>query len=83
MELLKSKINVKPGEPNWKVGEKIEDTVEDDNENTIINRLNIYHKLTEPIIKYYKGKNMLIEFSGLGNVDEITKSIIKNIENNI
>jgi hypothetical protein len=35
LELLKSKINVKHGESNWKVGEKIEDTFEDDNETTI------------------------------------------------
>lgn len=43
----------------------------DDTEETIKNRLNVYHDQTEPVINYYNKQNLVKSVSGLGNIDEI------------
>lgn len=48
---------------------------EDDREQTIINRLKTYHDQTEPLISYYKGKNILTDVQGNGPVADTTAEI--------
>ena len=52
----------------------------DDNEETVKNRLSVYHKSTAPIIDYYKNKGLLLEISGVGDIDEISKQLIDALE---
>lgn len=52
----------------------------DDNEETVKNRLLVYHKSTSPIIDYYKNKGLLLEVSGVGNIDDISKQLIDALE---
>lgn len=52
----------------------------DDNEETVKNRLKIYHEMTEPLISYYKKENILEEIDGTENLDKVfetVKEIIK------
>lgn len=49
---------------------------EDDKAKTVKNRLKIYHTVTEPIIDYYKMKNILFEVSGIGDMNDITDTIV-------
>lgn len=52
----------------------------DDNEETVKNRLKIYHEMTEPLISYYKKENVLEEIDGTENLDKVfetVKEIIK------
>ena len=52
----------------------------DDNEETVKNRLKIYHEMTEPLIFYYKKENVLEEIDGTENLDKVfetVKEIIK------
>jgi len=44
---------------------------EDDNENTIKNRLEIYRENTEPLIKFYKDQNKLITIDAEGSIDDV------------
>tara|TARA_B100000900_G_scaffold395485_1_gene393919 strand:+ start:158 stop:799 length:642 start_codon:yes stop_codon:yes gene_type:complete len=44
---------------------------EDDNENTIKNRLEIYRENTEPLIKFYKDRNKLITIDAEGSIDDV------------
>jgi adenylate kinase len=44
---------------------------EDDNEETIGNRLEIYHDRTEPLIKFYRERNKLTTIDAEGTVDEV------------
>ena len=48
----------------------------DDTENSIRNRLNVYHRQTEPVVEYYRKTPLLNEFSALGEVNAITQAII-------
>ena len=44
---------------------------EDDNEETISNRLEIYCSQTEPLIKFYRGKDKLNIIDAAGSIDEV------------
>ncbi|WP_317366632.1 adenylate kinase [uncultured Tyzzerella sp.] len=52
----------------------------DDNEETVKNRLSVYHTSTSPIIDYYKNKGLLLEINGVGNIDDISKQLIDALE---
>jgi adenylate kinase len=48
----------------------------DDTEDSIRNRLHVYHKQTEPVVEYYRKTPLLKEFSAMGEVNAITVAII-------
>jgi adenylate kinase len=50
----------------------------DDREDVVRNRLEVYKKLTAPLIEYYKGKNILFMVNGEGKLEN-TLSEIKKI----
>jgi adenylate kinase len=50
---------------------------EDDKAKTVIERLRLYHALTEPIKEFFKEKNLLIEVLGVGDIIQITNFIVK------
>jgi len=43
----------------------------DDNEETISNRLDVYHERTEPLIDFYQSRNKLITIDAGGPVEEV------------
>jgi adenylate kinase len=49
---------------------------EDDNEETIGNRLSVYRESTEPLIKYYEKRNKLTRIDAEGTVDEVYERLI-------
>lgn len=52
----------------------------DDNEETVKNRLSVYHTSTSPIIDYYENKGLLLKINGVGNIDDISKQLIDALE---
>jgi len=52
----------------------------DDNEETVRNRLKVYHEQTAPLIEYYKNKGILREIDGSKSIEEITQQIIAILE---
>ena len=50
----------------------------DDTEEVIINRQNVYLKLTAPLIEFYKEN--LISIDGDGSIEEVTERILKRIQ---
>lgn len=51
---------------------------EDDKEETVRNRLNVYHAQTKPLVEYYSAPEQNVKFSsiaGVGSVEEITTKI--------
>ncbi|AVH57053.1 MULTISPECIES: adenylate kinase [Streptomyces] len=45
---------------------------DDDSEETVRKRLEVYHTQTEPIIDYYKAQGLVVTISALGQVSEVT-----------
>ena len=54
----------------------------DDNEKTALNRVEVYHKQTKPLIKYYNEKGILNTILGVGTLEE-TQMNIESILNKI
>ncbi|MGP3950346.1 adenylate kinase [Streptomyces sp. 7N604] len=46
---------------------------EDDSEETVRKRLEVYHSETEPIIDYFKAQGLVVTISALGKVSEVTQ----------
>jgi adenylate kinase len=48
---------------------------DDDKEETIKKRLDVYQKQTAPLIDYYSKKNIMKTVMGVGSIDEIFKKV--------
>ncbi|MFN3233741.1 MAG: adenylate kinase [Alphaproteobacteria bacterium] len=47
----------------------------DDNEETVRSRLKTYHRETEPLLPYYKGRGVLSQVDGMAKMDEVAEQI--------
>lgn len=52
---------------------------DDDKEEAILNRLEVYNRQTEPLIAYYRDKGLLRDIDASGNPDSILNSMLKTI----
>lgn len=52
----------------------------DDNHDTIQARLKVYYNQTEPLKEFYDKQNKLVRIQGVGSVDDIFQSIVKEID---
>ena len=52
----------------------------DDNVETIKERIVIYHELTAPVLSYYEEQGSLLVINGEGDIDEVHKRIVSNLE---
>ena len=50
---------------------------DDDNEQTVKNRIEVYHNQTEPIKEYYEKQGILVVASGCDAVEDTTKAVFK------
>ena len=52
----------------------------DDEPATVLNRLEVYHNQTEPLMAYYQAQGKLISVQGMDTVEETTKAVFKALE---
>lgn len=52
----------------------------DDNEETVVNRLKVYHETTAPVINYYADKGILLQVNGVGDIEEIFNTVVAKLE---
>ncbi len=52
---------------------------DDDTEETVKVRLNVYHEKTEPLIEYYAKKNLLVEVESQEKIEDTTKLMFKQL----
>jgi len=52
---------------------------DDDKPSAIKERLKVYKNQTEPLIKYYKDKGLLIDIDGSGTPKEVIKLVVKAV----
>jgi adenylate kinase len=53
---------------------------DDDSEETMRNRLDVYEKQTAPLISYYDRESLLRTVAGTGTIDEIQQSILNGLK---
>ncbi|MDJ0940190.1 MAG: adenylate kinase [Woeseiaceae bacterium] len=49
---------------------------EDDNEETISNRLNVYREQTEPVVEFYRKRGRLTTVDAQGSIDEVNERLV-------
>jgi len=54
---------------------------DDDKEESIKKRLEIYHEETEPLVKFYENKGILMKINGERSIDAIFNEMIKKLKN--
>lgn len=52
---------------------------DDDKEDTVRRRLDVYKQQTQPLIDYYKSKNLLVSIDGKQQIDKITTDILSAV----
>ena len=52
---------------------------QDDKKETVLKRLEIYHEITSPLIKYYTKKNILITINGVNSINGVYDDILENL----
>jgi len=62
------------------VNRAIEQGRTDDTVEVIKNRLIVYQKHTQPLIEYYKSKNLFVAVPGVGTIDHVFSSLCNVIE---
>ena len=50
---------------------------DDDQPETVKNRLDVYHKQIQPLIDYYKAEGILVEVDGTKSMDEVFEDVLK------
>jgi adenylate kinase len=53
---------------------------EDDNEETISNRLDVYRSRTEPVVEFYRKRNQLRTVDADGTIDEVYSRLLEQFE---
>ncbi|MEU6364773.1 adenylate kinase [Streptomyces sp. NPDC046931] len=53
---------------------------DDDSEETVRKRLEVYHTQTEPIIDYYKAQDLVVTIPALGKVEEVTRRAMEALK---
>lgn len=52
---------------------------EDDSQEAIKKRLDLYHEQTKPLLEYYQGQGVLVEIDGIGSIEKIQDEIRKQV----
>lgn len=50
----------------------------DDTEDVIRHRIAVYHEKTEPLLKVYRDRDLLVGIDGLGTIDEVRNRLVDN-----
>ena len=53
---------------------------DDDKPETVMNRLDVYHKQTQPLIDFYSAKNVLKTVDGTVDMNDVFKAIVSILE---
>ena len=53
---------------------------DDDNETTVGERLNTYESQTQPLINYYKDKDLLLNINGDQQIDAVLKEVLQKLK---
>lgn len=74
-------VSTHPSDVCDKCGSKLYQR-DDDKEETVKSRLDVYDKQTAPLIEYYSAKGVLRDVDGMKDVAEVTEEIVKVIDGN-
>lgn len=75
-------LNVTDKEALWRLsGQNNNGDRHDDTLSAIRKRIELFHRLTEPVLDYYRRKRMLVEVDGEKSIKDIQKEVLTKIKN--
>lgn len=72
-------LRVSDKEALWRLSYRNDETREDETLSAVRKRIDIFHKFTEPVLEYYREKNILIEIDGERSIEEVYQEIMGRI----
>jgi adenylate kinase len=72
-------LKVSDKEALWRLSYRNADVREDETLTALRKRIELFHKLTEPVLEYYRKKGVLVEIDGQKEIVQIHKEIIEKI----
>lgn len=73
-------LRVSDKEALWRLSYRNSEGREDDTLTAIRKRIELFHKFTEPVLDYYRKKDMLIEINGEQAIEKIHREILKKLK---
>ena len=73
-------LKVSDKEALWRLSYRNGEVREDETLAAVRKRIELFHKVTKPVLEYYRGKNILYEIDGEKEIKEIHKAIIAHLE---
>ncbi len=74
-------LKVSDKEALWRLSYRNGDNREDETLVALRKRIELFHKLTEPVLDYYRNKGNLVEVDGEKGVEEVHSEILTKIKN--
>lgn len=74
-------LHVSDKEALWRLSYRNGDIREDETLAAVRKRIELYHKVTEPVLDYYRDKKLLVEINGELSIEEVFKKIMRHIPN--
>jgi adenylate kinase len=72
-------IKVSDKEALWRISGR-DDVREDETLHALRKRISLFHEVTEPVVRYYEEEKKLIEVDGEQSVEDVFKSIVKEVK---
>lgn len=73
-------LKVSDKEALWRLSYRNGDVRDDETLRAVRKRIELYHKVTEPVLEYYRKMNLLAEINGELPIEEVHKKIMKYME---
>lgn len=73
-------LKVSDKEALWRLSYRNGSGREDETIAAIRKRIELFHRFTEPVLNYYRKKEILVEIDGEKSIEEIYKKILKKIK---
>lgn len=73
-------LKVSDKEALWRLSYRNGDNRNDETLEAIRKRIELFHRLTEPVLDYYREKGILVEIDGEKSVENIHKEILEKIK---
>lgn len=74
-------LRVHDKEALWRLSYRNDTLREDETLKAVRKRIELFHKVTEPVLDYYRAKNKLVEINGEKTIDEVYSDIVKHLSN--
>ena len=72
-------LRVSDKEALWRLSYRNGEVRDDETVTAVRKRIELFHKVTEPVLDYYRRKGILIEVDGEKPVEEVFKDILKHL----